>query len=77
MHATDLAPGLAPHGAHTHVHDELVILREGNLEVTVAGQTTVIGPGSVVYINSDEPHGMKNVGPGRASYYIIALGPKK
>jgi hypothetical protein len=31
IHATELAPGLAPHGSHRHVHEELVIVREGTL----------------------------------------------
>jgi quercetin dioxygenase-like cupin family protein len=77
MHATELAPGLAPHSSHSHLNDELIIVREGTLEVDIAGRKTRIGPGSVVYINSGEEHGLHNAGPGRAHYYIIALGPKK
>jgi XRE family transcriptional regulator, regulator of sulfur utilization len=77
MHATELAPGLAPHGAHAHPNDELVIVREGTLEVDIAGRKTRLGPGSVVFVNSGEQHGLHNAGPTRAHYYIIALGPKK
>jgi quercetin dioxygenase-like cupin family protein len=53
------------------------VLREGALEVTVGGQVSRIGPGSVVYVNSGEEHGLRNAGEGRARYYIIALGSKK
>ncbi len=77
MHATELAPGAAPHGSHAHLNDELIILREGNLEVSMAGRTTTIGPGSVVYVNSGEEHGVRNAGPGQAHYYIVALGAKR
>ena len=74
MHMTELAAGQAPHPPHHHVHEEMVILREGTLEVTVAGKTSSVEPGSVIYFASGEPHGMRNPGPGRAQYYVIALG---
>lgn len=77
MHATELAPGGAPHGAHSHPNDELIIVREGTLEVTIAGRASKLGPGSVVYINSGEEHGLHNAGSERAHYYIIALGAKR
>jgi quercetin dioxygenase-like cupin family protein len=74
MHETELAPGLAPHGSHHHVHDELVIVREGTLAVTINGVTTQVGPGSVVYVNSNEEHGLHNAGSTRARYWILTLG---
>ena len=77
MHETELAPGLAPHGAHRHVHDELVIVREGTLEVTILGKSTTMGPGSVAYISSNEEHGVRNAGETRARYYICTLGRDK
>jgi quercetin dioxygenase-like cupin family protein len=77
MHATELAPGGAPHGAHTHPNDELIIVREGTLEVTIAGRASKIGPGSVVYVESGEPHGLRNAGAVRTHYYIIALGARR
>ena len=77
MHATELAPGGAPHGSHAHANDELIVVREGTLEVIVAGRPSKIGPGSVVYVNSGEEHGVRNAGSGHAHYYIIALGAKR
>ena len=66
--------GLAPHPPHHHGHDEMVILRQGTLAVTIAGKTTNAGPGSVIFFSSGEEHGMKNVGSENAMYYVIALG---
>lgn len=77
MHATELPPGGAPHGSHKHANDELIIVREGTLEVSIEGRTTRVGPGSVVYVTSGEEHGVSNAGAGVAHYYIIALGAKR
>jgi mannose-6-phosphate isomerase-like protein (cupin superfamily) len=77
LHATELAPGGVPHGVHRHVNEEIVILREGTLEVTIGGERTLAGPGSVVYVSSGVEHGLRNAGSGRAHYYVMALGPKK
>jgi quercetin dioxygenase-like cupin family protein len=74
MHITELAPGLSPHPPHHHGHDEVVIIRQGTMAVTINGQTTNVGPGSVVFYASGEEHGMKNVGNDNAMYTVIALG---
>jgi mannose-6-phosphate isomerase-like protein (cupin superfamily) len=77
MHATELPAGGAPHGSHSHPNDELIVVREGTLEVNIAGRTSKIGPGSAVYVTSGEEHGVRNAGSTTAHYYIIALGAKK
>ena len=77
VHETELGPGMMPHAAHSHVHEEVVLIREGTLEVTIAGQSSKLGPGSVAYVASNEHHGWKNVGSDRAKYFVIAFGPKK
>ena len=74
MHETDLAPGLAPHAPHHHEHEELLLLRTGQLEVTIDGKVTTVGPGSAVYVASNLEHGWKNSGKTRAAYFVMALG---
>ena len=74
MHETELAAGAMPHPSHHHPHEELMVLREGTLEVTIAGKTTRVKGGDVVYVASNEEHGWKNVGATRARYYVMALG---
>lgn len=74
MHETELAPGTMPHPAHHHVHEEILMIREGTIAVTINGKTTELGPGSVAYVASNEEHGWKNVGTTRASYFVMALG---
>lgn len=74
IHQTELAPGLAPHPPHHHEHEEMVMVREGTLEVTISGKTTQIGPGSLAYVASGEEHGWKNISKTRAHYFVIAFG---
>ena len=74
MHMTEIAPGMAPHPAHHHAHDEMVIIRQGTLAVMINGKTTVLSAGSVAYMASGEEHGLKNAGTDTAQYYVIALG---
>jgi quercetin dioxygenase-like cupin family protein len=76
-HQTELAPGKAPHPPHHHVHEEMILIREGTIEVTISGKVSTLGPGSVAYVASGEEHGWRNVGSTRAHYFIIALGQGK
>lgn len=77
VHMTDLAPGSAPHPPHHHIDEEMVLLKNGQLDVTINGKTERIGPGGMAYVNSNEEHGWRNPGPDRAEYFVIAFGPKK
>jgi quercetin dioxygenase-like cupin family protein len=74
LHETELAPGQMPHPAHHHVHEEMILVREGTMEVTIAGKSAKLGPGSVGFVASGEEHGWRNVGTERARYFVLALG---
>jgi len=74
MHETDLAPGAMPHPAHHHAHEEIFLIREGTVEVTIAGRASRLGPGSVAYVATNDEHGIKNAGATHAQYFVIALG---
>ena len=73
-HATELAPGAQPHPGHRHRHEEIFLIREGTLEVTIEGKSTQLGPGSVAFIASNEEHAVRNIGLIRAKYFVIGLG---
>jgi quercetin dioxygenase-like cupin family protein len=73
VHLTNLAPGGMPHAAHRHEHEEIMLLKTGQLDVTINGETTRVGPGSVVLMGSNDMHGLKNPGPDRAEYFIVEL----
>lgn len=72
-HATTVNAGDASHGAHRHPDDEIVIVKEGTLEVTINGQSQRAGAGSVVFFASNDLHGMRNAGDTRVTYYVIRM----
>jgi quercetin dioxygenase-like cupin family protein len=74
LHETELAPGQMPHPPHHHLHEEMILVREGMMEVTIAGKSATMGPGSVGFVASGVEHGWKNVGTDRARYFVMAVG---
>ena len=74
MHISILPPGQMPHAAHHHRHEEMMLVKAGTLEATIAGKITRVGPGSVIYINSNDEHGLKNVGTVPAQYFVLEIG---
>jgi mannose-6-phosphate isomerase-like protein (cupin superfamily) len=74
VHQTRLPPGAMPHPPHHHPHEEMFAIREGTLEVTIKGQTTHLGPGSVGFVGSNDEHGVRNIGTTPAEYFVTAFG---
>jgi mannose-6-phosphate isomerase-like protein (cupin superfamily) len=74
VHQTRLAPGGMPHPPHHHLHEEMFLIREGTVEVTISGHITRMGPGSVGFVGSNDEHGVRNVGATHAEYFVVALG---
>ena len=75
-HVTTLNPGEISHAAHAHADEELVIVREGELEATINGAPQVAGAGSVFFFASHDLHGLRNAGPGCTSYHVIRIFPR-
>ena len=74
LHITTLQAGQMPHPAHTHIHEEMIMIQTGTLEVTIMDRVTTIGPGSIAYVMSNEKHSWKNVGNTPATYFVLAIG---
>jgi quercetin dioxygenase-like cupin family protein len=70
-HITTLDAGKAPHAAHQHPDEELVFVREGLIEATINGVPKLAPAGSVIFYASNDLHGMRNAGEGRASYFVL------
>jgi quercetin dioxygenase-like cupin family protein len=62
-HVTTLNPGGTPHAAHRHPDEEIVVVKEGLVEVTINGVTARGGPGTVFFFGSNDEHGVRNAGP--------------
>jgi quercetin dioxygenase-like cupin family protein len=71
MHITTLKPRTASHAPHTHANEEMVIVKEGTLQAHVNGQEIVVGPGSVLFFASMQPHAVQNIGDTPATYHVI------
>jgi XRE family transcriptional regulator, regulator of sulfur utilization len=71
VHVTTLDPGKSPHPPHRHPNEEMIIVRQGNVEALVSGEWKRVGPGSVIFFASNQLHGLKNVGTDQAVYHVI------
>jgi quercetin dioxygenase-like cupin family protein len=71
IHVTTLNPGLSSHPPHRHPNEELVIVREGQVEVLNGGRWIRAGPGSVIFNASNSEHALRNVGTIPATYHVI------
>lgn len=76
-HFSELAPGQAPHPPSRQQHEEIILLREGTLEVTLNGVTSTIGAGSVIFVPFGDLNGWKNVGTAVAQYFVISIEERK
>lgn len=72
-HITTLLPGKASHEPHRHPQEELIILKEGRLEVHLNGQTQEVGPGSVMFFATNDAHAVRNIGSSPATYWVVNL----
>ena len=62
MHETVLGPGVETHPPHTHAHQEIIILVEGTVQVTMDGRSDTVEAGSVIFYDPDKPHNLRNTG---------------
>ena len=70
-HITTLNPGMSSHPVHRHPWEEVIYLREGTLDVFVAGRKLHAVPGSLIFLASNDPHNLTNTGSTPATYYIV------
>src|ERR1051325_8853090 len=74
-HVTTLKPGKEPHPAHQHPEEELLIIKEGTLEVVQNGVTNQVAAGGMVFCASNELHGWRNSTTNPVTYYVIKVYP--
>jgi (S)-ureidoglycine aminohydrolase len=68
----ELEPGKTPHSMLAHADaEELIIVKDGNLKVTAAGNTTIVGPGGVALIMPGDAHTFENTGKFQTVYYSL------
>ncbi len=72
-HVTTVKPGEAPHAAHHHPDEEIVLIKEGALDVTLKGVTTRAGAGSIIFAGSNDEHGWRNAADTTTTYYVMRI----
>jgi (S)-ureidoglycine aminohydrolase len=77
MHVTTLKEGITSHPPHTHVDEEILLVRHGTVEEHIDGGLHRVGAGSLIFLRSMVSHGISNVGEGPAEYYAFRWVPKK
>ena len=75
-HTTSIEPGKSPHAAHKHEEEELIIIKEGQVKVTVKDSSKVLGPGSIALFIPGDEHGLFNSGTTKATYYVLRYKSK-
>jgi quercetin dioxygenase-like cupin family protein len=72
----DFTPGYAA-PRHTHPGEEIIYVIEGTLEYEIAGKTTKVTAGDVLFVPAGAIHTAKNLGAGNAAElatYIVEKG---
>ena len=59
--------------AHTHHNEQLSMVLEGRLKMTVAGEEVILGPGQVLHLPSNVP--ARRRGPRRCRGYGLLCPP--
>lgn len=70
-HVTSLAVGAVSGEPRLHLQDEIIIIKEGEVEVMLDGTTQNVGAGSVVFFASRAVTRLRNIGTTPATYYVM------
>jgi (S)-ureidoglycine aminohydrolase len=77
IHHSTLKPGHKLRQSHAQeVDEELIIIQEGELTVTLDGETKTLGPGSVLVIFPKSDQMMNNLSKSNVSYYVLIYKSK-
>lgn len=79
-HITTLNPGENSGEPRRHLQEEVIIIKEGLVEVSFDGRTQTAGPGSVIFFAANAVTRLRNAGTTPATYivfyYYTPLTPK-
>jgi (S)-ureidoglycine aminohydrolase len=71
MHVTTLNAGLMSHAPHTHMPEEIILLKTGNVEMNVGDERVTLSAGGLVVLDSKIMHNLINVGKEPATYFAF------
>lgn len=76
MHVTTLNEGVSSHPPHTHLDEEIILVRYGEIEESIDGNLYEGDEGSMMFLRSMVPHGVRNIGKGPCEYYAFRWIPR-
>jgi len=65
-----LKPGQSPHPPHQHPEEEILLVTEGQGEISLDGATTRAGPGAMMYCAAGRLHGIVNTGQTPLTFFF-------
>jgi XRE family transcriptional regulator, regulator of sulfur utilization len=71
VHITTLNPGAESHPVHRHPWEEMLLIKDGEFEVSANGHKERAEAGALVFLASNDPHNARNVGTKPGTYYVI------
>jgi quercetin dioxygenase-like cupin family protein len=71
MHTTHLKTKGPSHAPHQHVDTEIILMIDGETEMTIDGKTYKAGPGDFYIVESDKIHGVANASDKPCSYFAF------
>ncbi len=78
IHATTQFIGAKTKPAHANEDiEELIIVKEGLLKITIEDESTIMGAGSVILLMPRQMHSLKNVGDIPLTYYVMRYRSRK
>jgi (S)-ureidoglycine aminohydrolase len=78
IHTSTIESGMSPHPPHKHDdQEELIIVKEGYVKITIGNTRKIVGPGSVGFAMPGDMHGIDNVGNDPATYFILKYKSKQ
>lgn len=70
-HITTLNPGENSGEPHRHLQEEIIIVKEGLVEMHIDGRTQTAGPGSVFFLAANAVTALRNAGTTPATYIVV------
>jgi XRE family transcriptional regulator, regulator of sulfur utilization len=70
-HISTLNPGEVSGAPRLHEQEEVIVVKEGEIEATFDGKSQTVGPGSVIFFASGATTALRNPGKVPATYTVI------
>jgi (S)-ureidoglycine aminohydrolase len=73
LHYTTVKPRLKSHNPHKHITEELIIVKEGEITLTIEGKMHKMIANDVAIIKPGETHGIVNESNKKATYLVMVF----